>query len=74
MSKVRCTRCDICGVEMGSRDTRWQLVLPRRARLYYGLPELGMTRCDVCADCMWRIIKQLEKGSMNSHDSPKATT
>ena len=56
MAKINCIQCDICGEFIGSRDAQYLLKLPRKARLYYGYPALGMNRYDVCEDCMDKII------------------
>ena len=56
MAKLNCRQCDICGEFLGNRDAQYWLKLPRKARLYYGYPEIGMYRYDVCEDCMDKII------------------
>lgn len=57
---MRCRECDICHEQMGGRDVQWWLMIPRRAKAYYGCPSLGMKRYDVCDDCMCKILVELQ--------------
>ena len=60
MAKINCRECDICGERLGGRDAQYWLKIPRRARLYYGAPGSGMIRQDVCAECMDKVIVEIQ--------------
>lgn len=76
MAKINCRVCDICGEQLGSRDAQFWLKIPRRAKLYYGCPELGMKREDICDDCMAELMVeiQMRKKNRRENDGNKADT
>ena len=73
MAKINCRVCDICGEYLGSRDAQYWLKIPRRARLYYGYPSLGMKREDVCDNCMAKLVVEIQLAKMNGRatDEPQ---
>ena len=66
MAKINCRVCDICGDDLGRRDAQYWLKIPRRARLYYGCPGLGMIRQDVCDECMAKLIVEIQMRRMKA--------
>lgn len=59
MAKINCRICDICNEPLGKRDAQYWLKIPRRARLYYGYPALGMKHEDICDNCMAELVVEL---------------
>lgn len=66
MARINCRKCDICGVWLDERDPQFWLKIPKRAKLYYGVPELGMKRYDVCDNCMTEMIVEVQMRSISN--------
>lgn len=73
MARINCRQCDICGEWLGERDAQYWLKIPRRARLYYGAPVLGMKRCDVCSECMAEMMVEIQKRVKKKEATPWTT-
>ena len=58
--KYKCYRCDICGVEMGDGDIQFRVFLPRKPKVYFGVPIVGMRRLDICDDCGARLEAEIK--------------
>ena len=63
MAKINCRQCDICGEQLDGRDPQFWLKIPRKAKLYYGYPILGMMRYDVCDNCMAELMVEVQMRS-----------
>ena len=63
MARINCRQCDVCGVYLDRRDAQFWLKIPRKAKLYYGCPMLGMKRYDVCDNCMAEIMVEVQMRS-----------
>lgn len=49
--KVRCRKCDICGVEIDDYDCQFWI----RPKILWGAPSLGMKRMDICSECFAKL-------------------
>ena len=57
--KQRRILCDICGKEI--RWSQYLLKIPVAARLFKGSYDLDMSRCDICDECVHRIIMRINR-------------
>lgn len=60
VARINCRVCDICGEQLGGRDAQFRLIMPRRARMYYGYPDAGMYRYDFCDNCMVEMMVEIQ--------------
>lgn len=51
MAKVRCRKCDICGVYMDEHDFQFHIRPKIPYIIRYGVPFLGMKKMELCEDC-----------------------
>ena len=51
MAKVRCRKCDICGVYMDETDFVFRIRPRNPLIILYGVPYLGMKKMELCEDC-----------------------
>ena len=63
MARINYRQCDICEKQLDRRDLQFWLKAPRRARLYFGVPILGMKRYDVCDSCMAEVMVEVQMRS-----------
>lgn len=55
--KIRCRRCDICGMEMDGRDFQFWV----KPKVKFGYPALGMKHYDVCNNCFAELQVLIEE-------------
>ena len=51
MAKVRCRKCDICGVYMDETDFQFHIRPKIPYIIRYGIPYAGMKKMELCEHC-----------------------
>lgn len=61
MAKVRCRKCDICGVYMDEMDYQFRIRPRNPIIVLHGVPYLGMKKMELCEKCAAQLQVEVDE-------------